>query len=334
MKFSILLVLISVSLSSYAKQLKIMQYNAENFYDLTFDKGTEDYTYLPLEVKKTMPDQATYCNTLRTPFYIDQCLTLDWNKTIFDKKIASVARVINSFDSTGKGPDIIILQEIENIKVLDAIIKKGLKKPKYYKALIEGDDSRGIDVGVISKYPIISSVRHPLFLNGTKLNTRGITEVTIDVEGKKVIVFANHWPSQGAPTIQRLASAKLLSDKANGKEADLIIAAGDFNTIKKDIPYPFDLMPNFIDTEKEARKINPNIHRGTHYFNREWISLDKIFIHKNSKLKADYSTYEIMNRPFLIHIDSYTNEPAPFRFNAVTGEGYADHLPVGISVNY
>lgn len=309
-----------------------MQYNAENFFDLVFDKKTEDYTYLPLEVKKTVPGHTEFCNTIRSPYYQNECLTLDYNQNIFDKKIAAIKKVLQAFDSSKKGPDILVLQEIENVKVLEKIMKEAMPGNKYFMALIEGDDSRGIDVGVISKYPILSKVRHPLVISGQRVNTRGITEVNISVQGKKVIVFANHWPSQGSPAQLRAASAKLLTKIAKRKKADLILAVGDFNTLPTDVPYPFNDLPDFIDSETEARKVNLKLHPGTHFYNRTWNSLDRIFVHKNSTLGPDYKSFQIMNHPFLMGIDSYSNLPAPKRFNMRTGEGHSDHLPITLNI--
>jgi hypothetical protein len=99
------------------------------------------------------------------------------------------------------GPDIIVLQEIENKNVLTKLVSKGLDKLGYqYQVLIEGDDSRGIDIAILSKYPVKTAKRHPIFVKGTKLNTRGILEVEVTVDGKDVAIFGNHWPSQHNPT--------------------------------------------------------------------------------------------------------------------------------------
>lgn len=330
--------LIALSLLSTvasAKSLKVMQFNAENLFDTTFDNGRNDFTYLPLSLKRSMPEHTAYCESMGGGFYKDECLNLDWTPAKLDKKLNNLGRVIKSFDQSGKGPDIIILQEVENLNVLRLLASRGLAGMGYeHGVLIEGDDSRGIDVGILSKYPVVSGKRYSIFVNGQKLDTRGITEATFNINGKSVVVFGNHWPSQSNPVEERIESAKVLAKAADSKSADLIIAVGDFNTLPKDIPSPFAQLTSFIDSEVQARKINSNLNPGTHYYKGEWSSLDKIFIHKKSRMVADFSTYEIIKRDFMLMKDPKTGAMVPMRSNASTGQGYSDHLPVGLIFNY
>lgn len=317
---------ILISTAAHAKTFKFMQYNAENFFDTKHDEGTHDYTYLPLSVKKNLDGHQEYCESQSSGTFRKQCLNLDWTDAKLMKKITNIAKVVKAYDSTGKGPDVVVFEEVENINALNKLMTKGLDKMGYKHAiLIEGDDSRGIDVGLISKYPVVSSRHHSVIINGEVLDTRGILEVTLDVDGYEVVVFVNHWPSQNNPTSERIASAQLLEKAAAAKKgADLIIAAGDFNSVKGETPFPLDVLRNFIDTEKTARNEGHTVHAGTHYYRGEWSSLDKIFVHKSSNLKADYSTYKIFNHSFLM------KNGAPIRFNHETAQGYSDHLSVGI----
>lgn len=332
---ALLLVLLLTSTHAFAKSLKVMQFNAENFFDTSFDEGRDDFTYLPLSLKRSMPQHAPYCETMGGGFYKDQCLNLDWTEAKLNKKIGNLSRVIKSFDSTAQGPDVLVVQEVENLNVLKLLVARGLVGLGYnYIVLIEGDDSRGIDVGIISKFPVVESKRYPIMVNGRKLDTRGITEVTLKVDDKKVIVFGNHWPSQNNPTLERIESAKVLMNAANAKRADLIIAMGDFNTLVKESPSPFSYLPSFIDSESEGRKINSSLNPGTHFYKGEWRSLDKILVHRNSTIKADYKTYQILTPDFMMMRDPKTGAMVPFRSDAATGEGYSDHLPVGLIFNY
>lgn len=334
MRFYLSLLILFTSGVLEARTFKVLQYNAENFFDTKFDNGTHDYTYLPQSVKQSLPDHREACDAM-SGFYREQCLHLDWNESKFTKKIINISRVIKSYDQSGKGPDIVVFQEVENVNVLNKLVTKGLKGMGYHhQVLIEGDDSRGIDVGLISKYPVISSRHHSVFVNGERLDTRGILEVTLNVEGKDVVVFCNHWPSQGNPSTERVASAKLLSRIASEKDADLIIAVGDFNTISGESPYPYHYLEGFIDTEKEARKINRDLNPGTHFYRGEWSSLDKIFVFEGTGMKADYSAFDILTPVFMMKEDDQTGEMVPVRFNHETGEGFSDHLPVKMKFTY
>ena len=328
------LIVLASSFSLYAKPLKIMQYNIENSFDTTFDQGTDDFTYLPVATKRSMKGHADFCRSMGSPFYKDQCLNLDWNEAKFTKKLLGLARVIKSYDASGKGPDIIFVQEVENKNVLSKLVSKGLGGMGYqHIELLEGDDKRGIDVGIISRFPIVRSQIHSI-INGDRIDTRGILEVELEVEDQKVVLFNNHWPSQGNPTSHRVASAQQLSKLAERhvKTADLILAAGDFNTIESEVPYPLSFLTNFEDVVAMARKAGYTIHPGTHYFKGEWGSLDRVFVHKSSAIKPKLSTVEIMNRDFVLRNEN--GVMVPNRFNHVNAEGFSDHLGIGVEFNY
>ncbi len=316
-----------------SRTLKVMQYNTENFFDTQHDQGTMDFTFLPLSIKKILPEHTSTCLAMTSDFYRNECLKLDWTEEKLQKKIQNVSKVVKSFDEKGEGPDILVLQEIENLQVLTKLMKMGLTGTGLkYGALLEGDDSRGIDVAVVSKFPIMKTKRHSLIINDEVIDTRGILEVHIKVELKTVVVFANHWPSQNNHVSQRIASAELLEKQANLTRGDLIIAAGDFNTISRDIPSPFDFMLSFSDTEEDARRTNPDVGPGTNYYRGQWSSLDKIFIHKSSTASANYESFKILAHPFMMNVSSSTGRPYPKRFNHSKGEGFSDHLPVCIEL--
>lgn len=329
MKF-ILPALLLVSFGSYAKSLKVMQYNAENLFDTKYDEKTHDYTYLPLATKATIEGHTEACEEM-SGFYRNQCLNLDWTDAKLTKKILNLSKVIKSYDASGLGPDILFLEEVENLNAVNKLVTKGLDKLGYIsQVLIEGDDSRGIDVAIIAKYPVIMSKHHSIIVNGEKLDTRGITEVHLNVEGKTVVLFANHWPSQSNPVEERIASAKLLAELAEKADAELILAAGDFNTVDTDSPYPFNYLKNFVNAESEARNVGVQMNEGTHWYKGEWTSLDRFFVHKSSSIKPDYSKFQIMIRPFMMTVDSRTGDTIPMRSDAAKGTGYSDHLPVGM----
>lgn len=330
LKTLIALLALGLTIGAQAKtSFSVMNYNAENFFDTKHDAGTDDYTYISLAEKKQIPGHAEICQKMGSSFYVKECLNLDWNEARFMKKVENISRVIRSYDNTGAGPDILILQEVENLNVLNQLAAKGLRNLGYnYRVLIEGDDARGIDVGVMSKYPVIRAQHHSIFVNGQKLDTRGITEVAINVEGRTVIVFGNHWPSQSNPAQDRIAAAELLTNLAASRNADLIFATGDFNTVETDRPYPFNFLKGFINAETEARKINRNLNPGTHYYKGSWTSLDRMWIHQNSRLAPNFGTFQIMVRDFLMKREGQAM--VPMRFNHASATGFSDHLGIGM----
>lgn len=73
-----------------------------------------------------------------------------------EKQLLAAAEALKSINA-----DIVALQEVNNMEDLDTFQKKYMGKDAYpYSVLIEGNDGRGIDVGVLSKYPIMKAYTH------------------------------------------------------------------------------------------------------------------------------------------------------------------------------
>lgn len=75
----------------------------------------------------------------------------------------------------------------------------------------------------------------------------------------------NHWPSQASPSITRVTAAKHIKKTIDQfakkyKENYHVVAVGDFNTIEKDSPKPFDVIQdkdwehNLVDVEQHYRR--------------------------------------------------------------------------------
>jgi len=323
----------------------LMTYNLENLFDTTHDLGKHDWTWLPLAFKKQSQEVQDYCNEMTNEYYKKDCLESDWSEKVMNQKIKNLSKVILSFDK-GQGADVIVFEEIENINVMKLLIARGLSKSGYkYTALIEGPDTRGIDVGIISKYPIVSTKYHEVNLapHSTR-STRGILEARIQIRGKFVTVFANHWPSQGNIDETRELASLVLQKAAQNIKSGLVVAAGDFNTLRDDLPHGINnnIIPYFEDVEVMARKVKYVKSEGTHWYRGDWQSLDKIFVLKSSLSKTarvDHKSYEILSHDFMVRNVEWTNqdtgsseqsENVPNRFNSKTGEGFSDHLPVAI----
>ena len=84
---------------------------------------------------------------------------LDWNDEVIDIKLQNLSTVILSEDV-----DIIGLQEVENIGMLERLYNRVKQNGYVAYDLIEGQDERGIDLGIISKFPIKKSILHRMNL--------------------------------------------------------------------------------------------------------------------------------------------------------------------------
>ena len=76
-------------------------------------------TYLALADKQTSEHKAA-CAGIAVDRWREQCLDWDWSDAIIDKKLGAVAGVILQVED-GRGPDIVALQEVENLGILERL---------------------------------------------------------------------------------------------------------------------------------------------------------------------------------------------------------------------
>lgn len=336
--------LLAVSFAAEARTFSLMAYNAENLFDTVHDPGKRDYTYLPLKVKNASSEIQQKCKSIENDFYRELCLTLDWNRSVLDNKIQNLAKVILSYNG-GRGPDILILEEVENERVLSLLGRKLRRQGLRWMSLREGPDERGVDVAIVSRFPIINEKLHVVDLEGVAKKTRGILQADIAVGSRKVSVFANHWPSQSNPPRARLIAAQTLVQAALASDADFIVAGGDFNTKKEDDPNGINIVvrPHFWLAEEKAKESGFDPGRGSHWYKGEWTFLDKIMVAKNPKspVKPLFSAFKAYRRPWMMKELVWNDDAGesqkdvvPARYDSETGEGYSDHLPLVMRFSY
>jgi len=331
----------NISMGLLQKSFSVMTYNLENLFDTVHDKGKEDYAYLPLSVKNSSEEVLTYCRNMRSGYYKERCFNMDWSEAVADQKIYNIAEVIKIADN-GRSPDIVVFQEVENLNILTQLVEKSLSEEGYREILLtEGPDKRGIDVAIISKFPLIKKTKYhqidlsTVYDDSTKVKlTRGVLEASFSIGGKVVSVLANHWPSQRNPDETRVIAAKVMI-KAAIEAPGFVIMAGDFNQVDSDNPHAInELMlnpqrtPYFYDVEKVffGEQLNGHFesslfsemlveHRGTHHYNGRWSSLDRFFVLKDqvstncglfsSCFRPIWSSYKVVKFPFMLHDVTY-----------------------------
>lgn len=152
-----------------------------------------------------------------------------------------------SIENTGKvvqavNADILCSVEVESRPTLcrfnDMILKK-LSMPYAHVMVIDGNDSRGIDVGILSKHEIISMISHvdDRDEKGNKIFSRDCAEYEIALPGgKKIRLLFNHLKSQGygtqeandAKRAEQAARVAGILSKYDLKNENIAVA-GDFN---------------------------------------------------------------------------------------------------------
>jgi len=315
--------------------VSIMAFNVENLFDNVDDPDTNDETSLSIKDKQTDAHIAK-CNEIPVERWRDSCLNLDWSDEVIDHKLGVVATTIQQVND-GRGPDIVALQEIENIEILERLRSEYLADSDYLApVLLEGTDARGVDVAFLTRLPLAEpAVLHPLNLPPEFADragdTRGVLEATFRLpDGSLLTGFSVHFPAPFHPTAMREIAYAQLHDLLARLPADRpVFAAGDFNTTSTE-----DARENMLDRFVRPDWIVSNDLctdcPGTSYYSRDgtWSFLDMILF---SPSRGDNTTWQIRadsvrlgNRnPAQVSADGTTQ-----RYDAASGTGVSDHWPV------
>lgn len=160
------------------KALCVAFYNLENLFDTINDPNKNDEEFLPDGSNK-------------------------WNSEKYNKKITNMSTVISQIgeEIQAKGPVVLGVSEIENIKVLEDLVASPLLAPMNYGIVqIEGPDKRGVDVGFIYQkqhFTVTSSRSVTLSIAGKPdFKTRDQLVVSGLLDGEPMHFIVNHWPSR------------------------------------------------------------------------------------------------------------------------------------------
>jgi len=312
----------------------IMAFNVQNLFDNTDDPGKDDKAYLPIGAKQS-DAHIEECNTIPVESWRIECLYLDWSDPAIDHKLSVLAATIKQVND-GRGPDIIALQEVENLDILERLRTEYLADSAYLPGiLIEGQDIRGVDVAFLTRLPLAEPVTlHPLILEDYPDrvgDTRGVLEATFELPGGSLLTgYSVHFPAPFHPTEMR----ELAYDHLNQVRAQLpadrnVFAAGDFNTTSTE-----DAEQNMLDRFVRSLWTVSNDHcddcRGTAFYSRDlsWSFLDMILY---SPARGEKTTWDI--RADGVHIANQnvaqvTKDGTPQRYDSETRIGVSDHWPV------
>lgn len=330
--------------SNSTETVTIMTYNAENLFDTEHDEGKFDYTNMPLEFKKKNP-RFMQKNCPDHKFYRKLCLNTDWSQKRLNEKLERFSEAILE-NTDDKGPDLLLLQEVENLNVLN-MLKKRLNAENEgddyrHAILIEGPDERGIDTAVLSK---LDPAETEPQLHRLKLpdgdETRGILQADFRLStGQILTVFNFHFPSQSNPVqFREIGFKKLnsLAEKIYEKDPDrLMIAGGDSNVTADEHHIFTDLTEKFFSDSLEYHHRKEHGVGGTHYYRGEWSMLDVFLIGRNLlENSTDMPSYRLDKGSFRVATEydkqTYRNRHGhviPSRYAHPKYYGVSDHYPV------
>ena len=283
-----------------------------------------------------------------------------WTQANYQEKVKNMAHAISriGYKETNAPPAVVGVCEIENLKVLeDVVADEALRDHDYGIIHYDSPDLRGIDVALLYQRKVFQpehSVSHELVLYNPdepdkRIFTRDQLVVTGKLQGERVHIIVNHWPSRSggekisSPKREKAAmlNKKIVDSLFRNDPYARIITMGDFN----DDPHNKSLKQVLgAKAEKEAlvRKdiYNPMASLskkgiGSLAYRDGWNLFDQILI-SEAFLLQDYSRYTffkaaVFNENFLATpTGQYKGYPfRSFGEGGFTG-GYSDHFPVYI----
>ena len=249
---------------------------------------------------------------------------LDWDEDTKNSKLTNLVNSIISYNQSG--PDVLALQEVENINILNQLFK--LLQPYGYKEvqLLEGNDYRGIDTALVSKFKSLDAKLHYITFTGEFENkdTRPILDITLEAYGKKIKIYNVHFPSGFHDVSMRLDSLNVLQELLKGHNYPSI-ALGDFNVNTTE-----DSKLSIYESQENVWSV-AHINgcdecKGSYYYNylKKWEFLDSIFLSKDRGLSYVADSINIHSTSD----NAYADTGKPKNFNPSTKNGVSDHLPV------
>lgn len=305
------------------KLYSVAFYNLENLFDTIHDAGKKDYDFLP---------GSSY----------------RWTARKYESKLQNLSKVLGSLsrDLVPQGPAFIGVAEVENGRVLNDLMKQSALS-NYRFIHYEGPDQRGIDCALLYD-PKQFEVTHSKlvfsipFEGETAHLTRGFLVVDGRLDGERLCVIVNHWPSRGAKSPVRLHAArqvKALKDSLMRDDKRLkLIVMGDMNDDPMDESMKELGARKYPQQVKKRDFYNPwwetleDKGIGTLLYRGKWNLFDQIVVSKRL-LKArkglKYDHNEVFIRDYLIQQKGkYKGYPLRTYSGRTWLNGYSDHFPV------
>ena len=269
-----------------------------------------------------------------------------WTWKRFRAKANAFAKALFWVEAeTGRLPDAVGLEEVENAFVLRQLLRKtALRKTDYQDVHYDSPDRRGIDVALLYRSSVLELVDSKpchLYDADTVMATRDILLCVFrrkaDVASSPPFaVLVNHHPSKygGASESEpkrRIAVDRLrfLADSLAAEGIDRIIAGGDFNDTPDN--------PVFLRLEPALKPLHTALSRrgeGTIKYDGKWDLIDHFYA--SPALLEFRPSMRILRIPFLLTRDTAHSGDKPLR--TYTGPrpagGVSDHLPILLEVAF
>lgn len=327
---------VSASLCVHAQERKRYQtfgvafYNLENLFDTINNNGKYDREFSPSGSNK-------------------------WDGKKYWSKIGKLSYAISQMTTktTPSGPAVIGVSEVENITVLQDLVKADAIRD-WNLQIVHHDspDARGIDVGLLYNpkfFRVLSVNNHRLHVPELpNFKTRDQMCVIGLMGGARVAVIVNHWPSRRGGEKEsswlREAAASLtrsITDSLYRIDPKMgVIVMGDLN----DDPHNKSVAETLGAVKKIDKTVpggfyNPFWEKldkgiGSYIYRGSWDLFDQIIVNSNlvdGACGLKFRNAEVLNKQFLLQSDGqYRGYPHRTFSAGVWTNGYSDHLPTEI----
>lgn len=306
-------------------------YNLENLFDTINNNGKYDLEFSPKGSRQ-------------------------WNGDKYWKKIHNMAYAISQMKTktTPHGPSVIGVSEIENVTVLNDLVKDPQIKEWGLKVIHhDSPDARGIDVGLLynpKDFRPLTVTNHHLHIDSLpRFRTRDQMCVVGLLGGDRVAFIVNHWPSRRGGTEQsswlREAAAALtkqIADSLLAVDPNIgVIMMGDLND------YPNNRsVTEVMQAKKKQSEVQPGQFFnpfwklfddgiGSYIYRGGWGLFDQIMLSYNMTKQGScplkFEKAIVHNHEFLRQQDGrYKGYPLRTYSDGAFTNGYSDHFPTEI----
>ncbi|MDF1571136.1 MAG: endonuclease [Bacteroidales bacterium] len=336
----ILATVIFVQTNLYAQRgehtFTVMFYNVENLFDTINHPDFDDEEFTPAGSKQ-------------------------WDYGRYGKKLEDIARVILSVPEK-ELPALIGFAEVENQSVLEDLVQqRGLRREEYKAIVIDTDDPRGIDCGLIYRTDLFKYRTHRMLpvedLSGNDYPLRGILHVEgTGPDGAPLHIYINHWKSRRGG-VKETEHLRVYAGIAMRRELDRLLSTstdpraivmGDFNdepTNKSifDVLHAANKRMNIAIND--AYNLFYDIHNmglgGSYNYQGTWQMYDQIIVsysllNQSRGLSTTFDGGKILKEEWMLYHDERNDVKVPNR--TYGGDNYyggiSDHFPLYVTFSY
>ncbi|MBN1834405.1 MAG: hypothetical protein JW820_01075 [Spirochaetales bacterium] len=315
-----LLFLLAAALAPCGGRIVVLCYNVQNLFDDRVD-GSEYPEYRPPQ----------------------------WDRDLAEAKLAALGRAIRR--ASRAAPDLIALQEVENLSILLRLRDGHLASYGYRYAILAGQDGVATRTAVLSRLPVVRTAVHAAgWFAGYPL--RHILEVEIEHQGHRLIVLNNHWKSKtggveataegrrlAAAVVRRRVEQLLREDPA----ADILVL-GDMNENLGELNGEIRPCADPREAGPGSRGLGlyepwyelPPERRGSAVYQGQWQTPDHMLLAPGLFDRLGFSyragSFRVVRQPHLLARGS----GFPLRFRPERrphgGGGTSDHLPLLLEI--